>query len=112
MKKLIFLAIVFAMLFSGCSKWNVEIVDPTKPVEGDAELSSESESKEEEPEETNVIIEHAGKILNYITEGEGLDWNTNVNKLDSLGINYEAKNVTLDDDWYWSADLILEKNGR
>ena len=46
MKKLIFLAIVFAMLFSGCSKWNVEIVDPTKSVENDAEIVvTEEESK-------------------------------------------------------------------
>lgn len=113
MKRTVFTVIIMLILviFLASCGWKVEIVDPTKPVEGDAELSSESESKEEEPEETNVIIEHAGKILDYITEGEGLDWNTNVNKLASLGINYEAKNVTLDDDWYWSADLVLEKNG-
>ena len=50
MKKIICLALVFIMLLSGCSEWNVEIVDPTKPVSGESELAASENEKEEKPE--------------------------------------------------------------
>ncbi|MBQ5322471.1 MAG: hypothetical protein J6J07_03410, partial [Oscillospiraceae bacterium] len=50
MKKFICLLLVFIMLFCGCSRWKVEIVDPTKPIENDSELVA-SEDEPEEPEE-------------------------------------------------------------
>ena len=102
MKKLICIVLIFILALTGCSKWNVEIVDPTKPSENE-ENSSASEEK--------IIIEHADKVLDYICSGDGLDWNTNINKLASEGIKYKAENVNLDDNWYWSANLVLEKNG-
>ena len=48
MKKIICLALVFAMLFSGCSKWKVEIVDPTKPIEKKQELTETEDEPESE----------------------------------------------------------------
>ena len=59
MKKIICLALLFAMLFSGCSNWKVEIVDPTKPNESEAETSSEPE----EPEVLTKIQERADKYI-------------------------------------------------
>ena len=53
MKKIICFALVFAMLFSGCSRWSVEIVDPTKPVEGESELAG---SKADIPETIDEFI--------------------------------------------------------
>ena len=47
MKKLLCLLLVFIMLFCGCSRWKVEIVDPTKPIENDSELVAPEEKKEE-----------------------------------------------------------------
>lgn len=47
MKKLICLLLVFTMIFCGCSRWKVEIVDPTKPIENDSELVAPEEKKEE-----------------------------------------------------------------
>lgn len=47
MKKLICLLLVFTILFCGCSRWKVEIVDPTKPIENDSELVAPEEKKEE-----------------------------------------------------------------
>ena len=47
MKKLICLLLVFTMIFCGCSRWKVEIVDPTKPIENDSELVEPEEKKEE-----------------------------------------------------------------
>ena len=49
MKKIICLGLVFTMLFSGCSRWKIEIVDPTKePIE--IEQESEISETEKEPE--------------------------------------------------------------
>ena len=48
MKKLICLALVLIMLLSGCSEWNVEIVDPTeKPSENLVDLLPEPSEDEE-----------------------------------------------------------------
>ncbi|MBQ6877791.1 MAG: hypothetical protein IJO22_05260 [Oscillospiraceae bacterium] len=69
MKKLICLALIFTMLLCGCSRWSVEIVDPTKPIENDSELvvsedETEETEKTEEKEETET--EEPG-----ISESEG-----------------------------------------
>ena len=55
MKKLICLVFVFAIMLTACAKWEVEIVDPTKPVESKAEIvvSEEGEQQSEVTEETN-----------------------------------------------------------
>lgn len=79
MKKIICLVLVFAMLFSGCSKWNVEIVDPTKPIENDSELVVPEEEKEEnmpvegqkeqlETEQEEFIIPLAGDYAYSVLE--------------------------------------------
>lgn len=47
MKKLICLLLIFTMMLTACSKWKVEIVDPTKPIENDSELVAPEEKKEE-----------------------------------------------------------------
>ncbi|MBQ8594961.1 MAG: hypothetical protein IJ406_03280 [Oscillospiraceae bacterium] len=47
MKKFICLLLIFTMMLTACSKWKVEIVDPTKPIENDSELVVPEEKKEE-----------------------------------------------------------------
>ena len=106
MKKIICLALVFAMLFSGCSKWKVEIVDPTKPSESEAETSSEQKESEDE----KIVIEHEEKVVDYILWGDGLSFNTGIEDLYSFGITYGVDNIKVIDDWYWSADLVLKKD--
>ena len=56
MKKIICFALVFAMLFSGCSKWNVEIVDPTKPVVNEQELVVSEEEKADLPDISDFTV--------------------------------------------------------
>ena len=73
MKKIICLALVFSMIFSGCSKWKVEIVDPTKPVENEQELVVSEPDKGEDntevsEEEKEPLIESYTKMK--ICEGE------------------------------------------
>ena len=72
MKKIICLALVFAMLFSGCSKWKVEIVDPTKPSEKEAEIvasESETEANEEKKQEEQTEQPYeAKKVEKYEAE--------------------------------------------
>ncbi len=50
MKKLICLVLIFTLMLTACSKWEIEIVDPTKPVEGESELIAPENEKEEKPE--------------------------------------------------------------
>ena len=50
MKKIICFIFVFTMLFCGCSRWSVEIVDPTKPAENDSELVISEDEAEEQAE--------------------------------------------------------------
>ena len=61
MKKIICLVLIFTMMLTACSKWNIEIVDPTEPSKSEAEklpeekepeipVSSESESEEQKEE--------------------------------------------------------------
>ena len=64
MKKLIALLLVFAMLFSGCSKWKVEIVDPTKPVETEAEIIvSEEENTDDSQDNTEIPEEEKEPLI-------------------------------------------------
>lgn len=56
MKKLICFVFAFIIALSGCSKWNVEIVDPTKPVEEESELT-ESEKEEEQAKEAELEMD-------------------------------------------------------
>ncbi|MBQ2899973.1 MAG: membrane lipoprotein lipid attachment site-containing protein, partial [Oscillospiraceae bacterium] len=56
MKKLICLVLIFALMLTACSKWEIEIVDPTKPVEGESELIATENEKEEKP-----IVSENGK---------------------------------------------------
>ena len=46
MKKIICLVLIFTMMLTACSKWNVEIVDPTEP----SKIESEKLPEEKEPE--------------------------------------------------------------
>ena len=50
MKKSICLVLIFVLMLTACSKWEVEIVDPTKPVETEGEESSSASETESEPE--------------------------------------------------------------
>ncbi|MBR6658355.1 MAG: hypothetical protein IKL18_09355 [Oscillospiraceae bacterium] len=72
MKKIICFALVFIMLFSGCSKWNVEIVDPTEPSKSEAEKLTE----EKEPEFVSKEEEKEPRISSFyrmkISEGEAI----------------------------------------
>ena len=103
MKKIICLALVFAMLFSGCSKWKVEIVDPTKPSESEAETSSEPE----EPEVLTKIQERADK---YIFEYEFRD-NLWMNELSERGVSVSIENRKYIGDETWEAELLFKKGG-
>ncbi|MBE6899695.1 MAG: hypothetical protein E7479_03395 [Ruminococcaceae bacterium] len=110
MKKIICLALILAMLFSGCSKWEVEIVDPTKPLEGESELAVPEE------EEKKLFSEHEEEILDYIwgNESKGtkcIDFNTWSAKIREKGIDVYFDNVSMTDDWYWKAKIVFEKNG-
>ena len=91
------------MLFSGCSKWKVEIVDPTKPSESEAETSSEPE----EPEVLTKIQERADK---YIFEYEFRD-NPWMNELSERGISVSIENRKYTGDETWEADLFFKKGG-
>ena len=51
MKRIICLVLIFTMMLTACSKWKVEIVDPTKPVEGDSELAVSEEKEQPEHKE-------------------------------------------------------------
>ena len=56
MKKIICFMFVFTMLFCGCSRWSVEIVDPTKPAENDSELVISEDEAEEQAENISSDI--------------------------------------------------------
>ncbi|MBQ6877793.1 MAG: hypothetical protein IJO22_05270 [Oscillospiraceae bacterium] len=75
MKKIICLMLVLTMMLTACSKWNVEIVDPTEPSESIADLISGEQEETEEvipvypPTEDMLSIDATGllryKILYY-----------------------------------------------
>ncbi|MBE6899694.1 MAG: hypothetical protein E7479_03390 [Ruminococcaceae bacterium] len=56
MKKIICLMLIFSILFSGCSRWKVEIVDPTKPVENEQELVVSEEEKADLPDISDFTV--------------------------------------------------------
>ena len=65
MKKLICLVLIFTMMLTACSKWEVEIVDPTKPVENEQEIVvPEDENKEAELSEEK-FFPAAGAYFKY-----------------------------------------------
>ncbi len=71
MKKILCLVVVFTMMLTACSKWNVEIVDPREPIENEAELIISEEEKEENPEEPEKQPESEGtEQEEQIPEGE------------------------------------------
>ena len=58
MKKIICFLLIFTMMLTACSKRNVEIVDPTKPIENDSELvvsEGEESMTSEEWEELPLV---------------------------------------------------------
>ena len=58
MKKIICILLIFTMMLTACSKRNVEIVDPTKPIENDSELvvsEGEESMTSEEWEELPLV---------------------------------------------------------
>lgn len=81
MKKIICLVLIFTMMLTACSKWNVEIVDPTKPSEKEAEIvASESELTEvneekkqeeqtEQPYEAKKVDKYEAESFFYSEEG-------------------------------------------
>ncbi len=112
MKKIFCFVLVFTMMFTACSKWNVEIVDPTKPVEGESELIiSEEEPEVPEVQSENIAFEiplagdYAYSVLetpeefgySYIFEfGENILFvgeNTYCFDAESGKLVYEAKNT-------------------
>lgn len=76
MKKLICLMLVFILLLCGCSRWSVEIVDPTKPVESEAEIIVFEEENTDDSQDNTEIPEEEKEplITSYnkmkICEGE------------------------------------------
>lgn len=103
MKKIICLALLFAMLFSGCSNWKVEIVDPTKPNESEAETSSEPE----EPEVLTKIQERADKYI-FEYEFRNNEW---IEELSERGISVSIENRKYTGDETWEAELFFKKGG-
>ncbi len=98
MKKIIWLVLIFAVMITACSNQNAS-TGSEQPGESTAEPSSEVEIKNKE------------KILAGLGSEECIDWNTGISKLSAFGISYEVKNISLVDDWYWNAELVLKKGG-
>ncbi|MBQ2898575.1 MAG: hypothetical protein IJE28_02390, partial [Oscillospiraceae bacterium] len=66
MKKLICLVLIFVLMLTACSKWEIEIVDPTKPVEGESELIAPEDEKPEE-NETSVDFHERMECEDFYT---------------------------------------------
>ena len=96
MKKIIWLVLIFAVMITACSNQNAS-TGSVQPSESAAEPSSEVEIKNKE------------QILASLGSEECIDWNTGISKLSAFGISYEVKNISLVDDWYWNAELVLKK---
>ena len=69
MKKIICLVLIFTMILTACSKWNVEIVDPTeKPSESLADIiSGESDIDKEDEEKAATTIDDLLGLFNEIS---------------------------------------------
>ncbi|MBQ6877792.1 MAG: hypothetical protein IJO22_05265 [Oscillospiraceae bacterium] len=105
MKKLICLMLVFIIALCGCSRWSVEIVDPTKPVESESELE---DSEERKPVE--VLNERQQKAIKSITEYElnNVIWD----ELRAKGIVPSFTKIEFYDEENWSGVILLEKSGK
>ena len=57
MKKIICIVLIFTVMLTACSKWKVEIVGPTKPLEKEQELVVPDKEKPEESEQENITEE-------------------------------------------------------
>ena len=72
MKKIICLVLIVTMMLTACSKWNVEIVEPTEPSKSEAEKLTE----EKEPEFVSKEEEKEPRISSFyrmkISEGEAI----------------------------------------
>ena len=74
MKKIICILLIFTMMLTACSKWNVEIVDPTKPTESENEEETPSateEKKEEYYPAAGAYLEYGMEFINGKAE-----WNS------------------------------------
>lgn len=70
MKKIICLVLIFTMMFTACSKWNVEIVDPTeKPSESVADIISGEYDIDIEDEETIPVYPITEDMLSIDATG-------------------------------------------
>ena len=100
MKKLICLMLIFTMMLTACSKWNVEIVDP--------EESSETSSEERKPLE--VLNENQKKAIKILLENE-----LKYEVWDILQQKYifgEFRYIQFYDENCWSAVMVLDKLGK
>ena len=74
MKKIICLLLIFTMMLTACSKWNFEIVDPTKQTESENEEETPSateEKKEEYYPAAGAYLEYGMEFINGKAE-----WNS------------------------------------
>lgn len=74
MKKIICLLLIFTIMLTACSKWNLEIVDPTKPTENenkDETPSATEEKKEEYYPAAGAYLEYGMEFINGKAE-----WNS------------------------------------
>ena len=70
MKKIICLVLIFTMMLTACSKWNVEIVDPTeKPSESLADIISGESDIDKEDEETIPVYPITEDMLSIDATG-------------------------------------------
>ncbi|MBE6892485.1 MAG: hypothetical protein E7482_00530 [Ruminococcaceae bacterium] len=104
MKKLICLLLVFTMLFCGCSRWKVEIVDPTKPTESESEAETSSE-QEGVLEELTPNQKRADKYI-FEYEFRHNEW---AEELSERGISVSIEERKYTGDETWEAELVLKK---
>ena len=70
MKKIICLVLIFTMMLTACSEWNVEIVDPTdKPSESVADIISGEYDIDKEDEETIPVYPITEDMLSIDATG-------------------------------------------
>ncbi len=105
MKRTVFTVIITLILviFLASCGWKIEIVDPTKPVESEAEISSEPEKF---PEELTPQQERADK---YIFEYEFRDSNW-MKELSEKGVSVSIEERKYTGDETWEAKLVLKKD--
>ena len=112
MKK--FLLILLAVLML-CSCGVQEEPVPEEPQISESS-ASETEKPEKIPEKTEDEIyyeslDNAGKNMYSHIDNKAINYNSGANGLLDYGILTEFKNIRFIDDWYYSAVLVLEKNG-